>query len=304
MPFFDRLDLGAARRRRRMDRQLRDLEHWDERDWPTPRPQRIPRRPRISSARTSPARSLERLRSGFVVAVTGLSAVAAVAVFAPTLLPSPVAQALGVQRSPLGKPPDVNGSGSYKFLATRRGSASPVAYDACRKIHVVYNPQDEPRGGESLVREAIDVIGKATGLELVYDGTTEDRPRWSGSSRPQGLGGADPVLVAFADEQEVSELAGRVAGVGGSVQVTDQFGKERYVTGQVTLDSDAFARMDRQMDGREQQLAIVLHEFGHLVGLDHVKDRNELMYAENVGQHQFGNGDRIGLARLGRGECF
>ena len=299
MPFFDRLNLGAARRRRRMEQQLRDLDHWDERDWPAPRPQRMAR-----GAAARPRHVSERLRSSFVMAVTAAAAVAAVAAFAPTLLPSPVAQALGVQRSPLGAPPDVDGSGTYKFLATRQGSTNPVAYDPCRPIHVVYNPQDEPRDGEALVREAVDLIGQATGLEFVYDGTTTDRPRWSGPNRPQGLRGADPVLVAFADSEEVPELAGRVAGVGGSVQVTDQFGKARYVTGQVTLDSDAFARIQNRMDGRAEQLAIVLHEFGHLVGLDHVQDRNELMYAENVGRHQFGNGDRIGLAQLGRGECF
>lgn len=299
MPFFDRLDLGAARRRRRMERQLRDLDHWDEREWPTPRPQRMPR---AASAR--PRQTSERLRASFVTAVTAAASVAAVAVFAPTLLPSPVAQALGVQRSPLGSPPDVDGAGTYKFLATRQGSTEPVAYDPCRAIHVVYNPQDEPLDGEALVREAMDLVAQATGLEFVYDGTTDDRPRWSGPHRPRGLGGADPVLVAFADAEEVPQLAGPVAGVGGSVQVTDQFGKARYVTGQVTLDSEAFARIRTRMDGNAEAMAIVLHEFGHLVGLDHVQDRNELMYAENVGRHQFGNGDRLGLAQLGRGECF
>ncbi len=299
MPFLDRLNLGAARRRRRMERQLRDLDNWDERDWPAPRPQRMPR-----TVVTDPGRARERLRSSFVMAVTAAASVAAVAVFAPTLLPSPVAQALGVQRSPLGSPPDVDGSGTFKFLATRQGSTNPVAYDPCRPIHVVYNPQDEPLDGEALVREAMDLIAEATGLEFIYDGTTDDRPRWSGPHRPQGLGGASPVLVAFADAEEVPELAGRVAGVGGSVQVTDQFGKARYVTGQVTLDTEAFSRIRTRMDGSEQALAIVLHEFGHLVGLDHVQDRNELMYAENIGRNRFGNGDRLGLAQLGRGECF
>ncbi len=281
-----------------MERQLRALEHWDEQDWPAPRPQRLPR------SAPHPSRATERLRSSFVMAVTAGVSIAAVAIFAPSLLPNPVAQALGVQRSPLGEAPDVNGSGSYKFLATQRGGTAPVAYDPCREIHVVYNPQDQPRDGEELVREAIDLIGQATGLKFVYDGTTADRPRWAGTNRPQGVGGNDPVLVAFADEEEVPELAGRVAGVGGSVRVTDQFGTGHYVTGQVTLDSESFDRIQGRMDGYDQQLAIVLHEFGHLVGLDHVQDPGELMYSENVGRHQFGNGDRIGLAELGRGECF
>jgi hypothetical protein len=40
------------------------------------------------------------------------------------------------------------------------------------------------------------------------------------------------------------------------------------------------------------------------VGLDHVEDPGELMYADNVGRVTLGPGDRRGLAALGSGQCF
>lgn len=46
-----------------------------------------------------------------------------------------------------------------------------------------------------------------------------------------------------------------------------------------------------------------MHELAHVVGLDHVDDPTQLMYAENSGQLDFGAGDRAGLALLGTGEC-
>lgn len=49
--------------------------------------------------------------------------------------------------------------------------------------------------------------------------------------------------------------------------------------------------------------ADLLHELGHLVGLAHVDEPTELMYDGNVGQLDFGPGDRQGLAVLGNGEC-
>ena len=46
-----------------------------------------------------------------------------------------------------------------------------------------------------------------------------------------------------------------------------------------------------------------MHELGHVVGLAHVDDSREVMYADNVGVTQFGSGDLAGLAALGRGRC-
>jgi predicted Zn-dependent protease len=78
----------------------------------------------------------------------------------------------------------------------------------------------------------------------------------------------------------------------------------RYVSGGATLDRDSFDALDSPPDGRTLQRAIVLHELGHVVGLGHVDDPRQLMYADNVGQLDFAEGDRAGLAKLGGGRCF
>jgi predicted Zn-dependent protease len=58
-------------------------------------------------------------------------------------------------------------------------------------------------------------------------------------------------------------------------------------------------------DGQDRLDAVVLHEFGHLVGLDHVPDPHQLMYKQpTVHPGGFADGDRRGLALLSGGPCF
>jgi hypothetical protein len=48
---------------------------------------------------------------------------------------------------------------------------------------------------------------------------------------------------------------------------------------------------------------VVLHELGHLVGLAHVNDPQQLMYSRGSTSNGLGPGDLAGLARLGEGAC-
>ncbi len=240
-----------------------------------------------------------------VMVVTAIVTATAIAVVNPQLVPEPVAGALGLRPAPLGEAPAVSGTGSYTFLQRQRVDPdAPVAYDPCREIHVEVNPDQGPLNAVEMVQEALAEVSEATGLRLVYDGTTDDRPHWSGPTTPFGLGRQDPVLVSFATSDEVSELKGKIAGIGGSASVTDERGYSRYVTGQVTLDADSLDTLLRFRGGEDRARAILLHELGHLVGLGHVEDEGELMHARNTGRTDFGPGDRIGLSRLGQGRCF
>ena len=190
-------------------------------------------------------------------------------------------------------------------MQTQRGRPkAPVTYDPCKKIEVVINPDGAPDDYRDFVETAMDHISKASGLQFDIIGTTDERPskdRPAEDASRYGPGWS-PVLVAWSDNDEISELSGDIAGLGGSAAAT-VFGRTVYVTGGVTLDREAFDQMLRRPEGRAQAQAIVDHEFGHLVGLDHVKDRGELMNAENNGQLTWGPGDRAGLSRLGRGPC-
>jgi hypothetical protein len=192
-----------------------------------------------------------------------------------------------------------SGDGHYQFFDTQPGSREPVAWNPCEPIHYVVNPEGAPDGWEDLLDDGIAEVSDAAGLKFEYDGTTGDR---GFSDRIDGLGRAEPVLVGWADEDEVPKLAGDVAGLAGPVTQT-RGGFGRYVTGMVVLDSDAFADLEVQPDAEAHQQAIVMHELGHLIGLDHVDDDHELMYESNLGRTTLGKGDRKGLAILGGVSC-
>ena len=73
---------------------------------------------------------------------------------------------------------------------------------------------------------------------------------------------------------------------------------DRCAAGSGALDRDVFRDfVDR--NNPEGARAILVHELAHVVGLAHVDDPGELMYAENTGRTGLGPGDREGLARLG-----
>lgn len=203
---------------------------------------------------------------------------------------------LGFDDERLASVPEVRrGVGSFAFMQTQAGSDEPVAYDPCKEIEVVVNPRGAPRNYDELVDTGLAHTGAATGLEFTRVGFTDDRDVPTGA-----LVQRRPVLIAWATPEEVPDLAGDVAGIGGSVAVGSQ-GRVRYVTGQVMLDRDLFSSFDAEDAGRAQ--AIVDHELAHVVGLGHVDDPGELMYADNLGRTTYGPGDREGLARLGSVAC-
>lgn len=206
--------------------------------------------------------------------------------------------------APLGTPSAAPGTGTYAFVETQPGGSEPVAYDPCRPVHWVMRPDGAPPGATVLVEEALSRISVASGLRFVYDGTTDEG--WSEDRalfQPDRYGDRwAPVLVSWATPGEVPALEGTVAGVAGSQAVTAG-GPWVFVTGTVTIDAGWAEGPARSPDGRARVRGVLLHEFGHLVGLDHVDDPAELMAPEYRGQEGFGPGDLAGLARLGRGAC-
>lgn len=253
---------------------------------------------------TSPPPTRQNVRVSRRSAIT--STLVTAALVGAAVVWHPADQFAGVRRAigigpdrPLPAPTVVRAGGTYTWAMTQPGTTDPVGWDPCEEIRYRVNPAGEPRGGRTLITEALRRVSAATGLAFEDDGETADRPF------PDGVklfGRPDPVVIGWGDAGEYPELAGEVAGVGGGVAERSPGGRVRYVSGSVILDVEAFtpanvARQPRVME------AIVLHEVAHVVGLGHVSEPMELMYSDNTGQVELGPGDREGLARLGSLPC-
>ncbi|MGY1716774.1 matrixin family metalloprotease [Geodermatophilus sp. SYSU D01106] len=215
--------------------------------------------------------------------------------------PSP---GVGASAGPLGTPPPAPAAGTWEYLGLQDDGASPVAYDPCRAVHWVLRPDDAPAGAEELVTGAVAEVAAATGLTFVHDGSTDERvTRDRPAFQPARYGDRwAPVLVSFEPPAANPDVGGGIAARGGSDAVRAG-GRAVYVTGSVLVDADWAADRAASPEGRDAVSAVLVHELAHVVGLGHVEDAGELMYAHNDGQRALGPGDRAGLARLGEGEC-
>jgi hypothetical protein len=284
--------------------------------WPPPAP--LP-----SSPPEPPPRRGSRLLRGFVVlvAVVGLVAAgwwlrtgeappvpqvgpsAATADPAPRTVPTP-----GYEESdtPLGTPPPAPDSDVYAFVARQDDGTTPVAYDPCRPVAVVLSPDGAPADAEPLLVDALARMTEVTGLQFRYEGTTDELPGGDRAAyQPDRYGDRwAPVLIGWRTPDQEPGLAGDVAGLGGSASAGPSGGPLAWVTGTVTLDGPEFAELAASGD-TEVGRAILLHELGHVVGLAHVWDSDQLMASTTSGEVlDFADGDLAGLAQLGAGVCI
>ncbi len=197
--------------------------------------------------------------------------------------------------------------GSYEFQQTQsKAEGTPVAFDPCRPIHWVYDPRGEPIDGRTAVQDGFRALAQATGLRFVFDGTTAETPtRDRQAYQPDRYDASRwaPVLVGWSDADGFRDLVGRVTGATRPDMVTQPDGRSVYVSGVVVLDEDDLSVA--AMPDRSVLQATVLHELGHLVGLDHTTERSQLMFrATQPGVREYGAGDLQGLALEGVQACF
>jgi hypothetical protein len=212
-------------------------------------------------------RELDRLDAGLSIrrprdrhrkVGVALATTALVAGFAAVVVPDQLGLTLtteGLSRpTPLGQAPDTaTGVGTFDFAQQQPGAAEiPVTYDPCQVIHVEINNDLAPPTGDQIVRRALDEVSRATGLQFVVEGTTDRLPDESGVTPSMGVLGGDwpPVLLAWTTPDQLPDLAGEVAGVGGSQAVKDALREHwRYVTGTVALDAPALTDILQHPEG-------------------------------------------------------
>ncbi len=203
-----------------------------------------------------------------------------------------------VQRFEVAATRGIAGDRPYAFVFRDAETGRPLRYNPCEPIHYVINPAGAPHRGVEDVHEAFRIASEATGLRFVYDGTTNepaqrDRPLYM----PDRYGERwAPVLVGWTNQPGVFDE--HDAGAAGSGYVANSDGHLVYVSGGIILNPNEPLLPGFGPGGTWGR--VLLHEIGHLLGLDHVSSPAEVMYPElKAGPGVYGPGDRQGLQKVG-----
>ena len=171
------------------------------------------------------------------------------------------------------------------------GAASP----SCAPVHYVVNPDRAPAGTLDAIHEAFRRLSQATGIRLVYDGESAQTPTVAWTALPAP--GVTPVLVVWATREELARLLRKrgVAGFTSSRRDNDGL----VVGGTVYLNADM--DLSVALHDRGGWEGVVMHEAGHLVGLEHAPRRTEMMFPKVIpGSAEWGPVDRQLLRQVGQ----
>ncbi len=180
-------------------------------------------------------------------------------------------------------PPAPPSFGPHAFLYDfQDGTGRYGRWNPCAPIVYVVNADRADQAMVDQMNLAIAEVENATGLDFVYGGPTSAGLDFD---VPQG---ADAIF-GFSDQFATPVLAGGTIGVGGGSFSTTS---GRVESGFALADVDGIVSL-------EKLRATFMHEIAHMVGLDHVGDSSQLMYAFATAVNTFRNGDLEGLWRVG-----
>lgn len=193
------------------------------------------------------------------------------------------------------------GDASQRTFQRDRTRHRIIRWDPCRPVRWVFNPANRPDGGLAQVKEGVRRIEAATGLDFRYVGETKLNPNPYGT----GLKSAE-VVIGWRTPAGYPPFRGTAAvGHGGSSYYADHREPDgtwvnRAALGGVVLNAAMDARL---ADGYGSGLTwgeVVIHELGHVVGLDHTPARQQIMHRQMSDRNaDWGAGDLAGLERLG-----
>jgi hypothetical protein len=190
----------------------------------------------------------------------------------------------------------------YRFIG-RDVDGDPVRWNPCEPVHYVVNAAAAPEGSLADVHEAVRRVSQATGIAFAFDGFTDEvLVRRREMVQPERYGERwAPVLVTWVDPDvtDISFRSGDDVAAGVAAPFTPA-GSHVIVSGWIAINSD-----DPNPPGfgaADDQGPVVLHEWAHVMGLDHVKVIGQLMHPAGGGVSDLAPGDLEGLRRVGRAE--
>jgi hypothetical protein len=196
--------------------------------------------------------------------------------------------------------------GGFRFLSVEAGTTDPVRYNACQPVHYVINPALAPPSAIDDVHRAMKMTGDASGIRFVFDGMTDETGGTNRALYQPGRYGERwaPILIGWSpgipSDEGMAAQGLSVVGQAGSVYRNNEQGHPVYVTGMAVFDANADLNSGF---GGETWGQVMLHEFAHVVGLDHVTDPTSVMNpVMGMRAATWGPGDRDGLWALGLGE--
>lgn len=205
-------------------------------------------------------------------------------------------------------------SGAYELTYFDPATGDPIRFNPCEPIHYVVNDNGMPDWALPIVHEAVKEVGSATGIEMVFDGTTEEpvqlfsrndgnvSARASYDPERYGVGRWAPLLIAWGDLSGLADDTeeGVIDGTASASAAQGEDGRIMLVSGLVALDPNELSRRSLKL--------VAMHELGHVFGLGHVDNRRQMMFTGHTyvsGNPRFGAGDLNGLRLLGRdGGCL
>jgi hypothetical protein len=243
---------------------------------------------------------------------------------APTTAPATTAPPTTVAAPPSGP----GQATSYSFSTFSTGPNSDktrILWSKSAAIHYAVNLTNAPAGAAADLTQAIAAIHKATGLNFVADPPTTHstdnaactvattKTCWANTGAA-AAGAYAPVLIGWSPAtapilttnsngdamgSTVLQLA-KTSAVAPSVGAGDF----ELVSGIVVFNATATANLPAGFGGSSQG-AVMLHELGHLVGLAHVADPDQMMFGSLNGHLAvYGAGDLAGLALAGQGVTY
>lgn len=208
----------------------------------------------------------------------------------------PAKQKKAAAAAPVGSLGAASGRGHYAEIA------DGYRWSSCAPVRFALNVKDAPTGAVADFRLAARKVAQATGLDLQVVGTTTAEPTadWA---RSQGKASWNPVLVSWGADGTAGLSKGASA-TSEPFGLPNADGQGVWVSGRMRFNVDTDYMYTPGFGAYGSRVALMMHEIGHMVGLDHVNDDTQLMYATVSGAADAGRGDMDGFAALGSAGCL